>query len=131
MNTPWVRRLCLSLPHTTESIQWGEHLVFKIGGKIYAIAALEPADAWLSFKTAPDEFARLTEIPGIIPAPYLARAQWVALETFDALPAAELERLIRDAYGMIFAKLPRKKQAEMAEMTKTRIKARSKAALTH
>jgi predicted DNA-binding protein (MmcQ/YjbR family) len=117
MNTPWVRRLCLSLPHTTESVQWGEHLVFKIGGKIYAIAALEPADAWLSFKTAPDEFARLTETPGIIPAPYLARAQWVALETFDALPAAELERLIRDAYGMIFAKLPRKTQAELAEKT--------------
>ena len=120
MNTPWVRRLCLSLPHTTESIQWGEHLVFKIGGKIYAIAALEPADAWLSFKTAPDEFARLIEIPGIIAAPYLARAQWVALETFDALPAAELERLIRDAYGMIFAKLPRKKQAELAQKTAPR-----------
>jgi predicted DNA-binding protein (MmcQ/YjbR family) len=130
MNTPWVRRLCLSLPHTTESVQWGEHLVFKIGGKIYAIAALEPADAWLSFKTAPDEFARLTEIPGVIPAPYLARAQWVALETFDALPAAELERLIRDAYGMVFAKLPRKKQAELAEKANTRVKARSNTART-
>jgi predicted DNA-binding protein (MmcQ/YjbR family) len=130
MNTPWVRRLCLSLPHTTESIQWGEHLVFKVGGKIYAIAALEPANAWLSFKTAPDEFARLTEIPGIIPAPYLARAQWVALEAFDALPAAELERLIRDAYGLIFAKLPRKTQAELAEKTTPRAKPRSKAART-
>jgi len=128
MNTAWVRRLCLSLQHTTESVQWGEHLVFKIGGKIYAIAALEPADAWLSFKTAPDEFTRLVEIPGIIPAPYLARARWVALETFDALPAAELERLIRDAYGMIFAKLPRKKQADLSTRTNARAKPRSRAA---
>ena len=128
MNTAWVRRLCLSLQHTTESVQWGEHLVFKIGGKIYAIAALEPADAWLSFKTAPDEFTRLVEIPGIIPAPYLARAQWVALETFDALPAAELERLIRDAYGMIFAKLPRKKQADLSTRANARAKPRSRVA---
>jgi predicted DNA-binding protein (MmcQ/YjbR family) len=114
MNTAWVRKLCLALPHTTESVQWGEHLVFKVGGKIYAIAALEPAAAWLSFKTAPEEFANLTEIPGIIPAPYLARAQWIALETFDALPATELERLLKRAYDLIFARLPRKKQTELA-----------------
>ena len=122
MNTPWVRRLCLSLPHTTESVQWGEHLVFKVGGKIYAVAALEPGDTWLSFKTAPDEFANLTEMPDIIPAPYLARAQWVALETHDALSAAELERLLKRAYDLIFAKLPRKKQAELAETKRPRTK---------
>jgi predicted DNA-binding protein (MmcQ/YjbR family) len=114
MNVAWVRRLCLALPHTTESVQWGEHLVFKVGGRIYAVAALEPADVWLSFKTAPEEFVTLTELPGIIQAPYFARAQWVALETFDALPAMELQRLLKQAYDMIFAKLPRKKQAELA-----------------
>ena len=129
MNTPWVRRLCLSLPHTTESIQWGEHLVFKVGGKIYAIAALEPQDVWLSFKCVPEEFANLTEVPGIIPAPYLARAQWVALETFDALPATELERLLKQAHALIFAKLPRKKQAELT--ADTRRQPRSKSARSH
>jgi len=35
----------------------------------------------LSFKASPETFADLTERPNIIPAPYLARAQWVALET--------------------------------------------------
>jgi predicted DNA-binding protein (MmcQ/YjbR family) len=113
MNVAWVRKLCLALPHTAESVQWGEHLVFKVGGKIYAIAALEPQGVWLSFKTAPDEFATLTEVPGIIPAPYLARAQWIALETLDAVRATELERLLKKAYQLIFAKLPRKKQAEL------------------
>jgi len=127
MNVAWVRRFCLALPHTTESVQWGEHLVFKVGGKIYAIAALEPQDVWLSFKCASEEFANLTEVPGIIPAPYLARAQWVALETFDALPAAELERLLKQAYDLIFAKLPKKKQAELATADLRR-KPRSRAA---
>ena len=115
MNVPWVRRLCLSLPHVTETVQWGDALVFKVGGKMFAVGSLEPRDGvWVSFKTAPEEFARLIEIPGIIPAPYLARAQWVALETEDALTAAELERLLKRSYDLIFAKLPRKTQMELA-----------------
>src|SRR5437870_219103 len=73
MNIDWVRQYCLSLPHTTETVQWGDDLVFKIAGKMYAVAALEPGDHWLSFKCTPEEFARLVEMEGIIPAPYLAR----------------------------------------------------------
>ena len=40
MNVEWVRRYCMSLPHTTETVQWGYDLVFKIGGKMYAVAPL-------------------------------------------------------------------------------------------
>ena len=120
MNVAWVRKLCLAQPHTTETIQWEEHLVFKVGGKIFAVAALEPRKVWLSFKTTPEEFVSLTEIPGIIQAPYFARAQWVALETFDALPAAELGRLLKQAYDLIFAKLPRKQQAELNAPSRAR-----------
>jgi len=121
MNVAWARRFCLALPQTTEIVQWGDALVFKVGGKMYAVASLEPRDGvWLSFKTDPEEFAALTEIPGIIPAPYLARAQWVALETEDALSAAELERLLKRAYDLIFAKLPKKQQAELAAPVRTK-----------
>jgi len=94
-------------------VQWGYDLVFKIGGKMYAVAPLEPAPVVLSFKCSPESFAELTERPGIIPAPYLARAQWVALQNEDALTAAELKRLLRQAYDSIFAKLPKKTQATL------------------
>jgi predicted DNA-binding protein (MmcQ/YjbR family) len=113
MNIDWVRRYCRSLAQTTETVQWENDLVFKIGGKMYAVAALEPGDHWLSFKCSPEEFTELTERPGIIPAPYLARAQWVALETEDALPVAEIKRLLRRAYDLVFAKLPKKTQAAL------------------
>jgi predicted DNA-binding protein (MmcQ/YjbR family) len=112
MALEFVRRYCLSLPHATETVQW-ESLVFKIGGKIFAIAALEPAGAWLSFKCSPDDFADLTERPGIIPAPYLARAKWAALETSDALSAAEIKKYIHQSYEMVLAKLPKKSQAAL------------------
>src|SRR5258707_6641763 len=98
MNIDLIRKYCLSLPHSTETVQWGGDLVFKIGGKMYAVAALEPGDHWLSFKCSPEDFAELVEREGVIPAPYLARAQWVALETSDAVKGAELKELLRQAY---------------------------------
>jgi len=108
MNVDWLRELCLSFPGATEQIQWGYDLLFKVGGKMFAVTPLEPAPVCLSFKASPESFAELTERPNIIPAPYLARAQWVGLQTRDALPPEELARLLRDSYDMVFAKLPRK-----------------------
>ena len=108
MDVDWVREVCLSFPGATEQIQWGSDLLFKVGGKMFAVAPLEPAPVCLSFKASPEDFAELTERLNIIPAPYLARAQWVALQTRDALLENELARLLRDSYDMVFAKLPRK-----------------------
>jgi predicted DNA-binding protein (MmcQ/YjbR family) len=107
MNLDWVRRRCNSFPHVTETVQW-EALVFKVGGKIFVVAPLEPQRARLSFKVSDEDFAELVERPGVIPAPYLARAKWIALEDEDAMPAAELAQRLRDAYDLVFAKLPKK-----------------------
>jgi predicted DNA-binding protein (MmcQ/YjbR family) len=115
MNVDWVRAHCLTLPHTTEHILWGDDLVFKIGGKMYAAAVMVPHKIALSFKCTPEVFAELVERPGIIPAPYSARSHWVALEREDALPRAEIKRLIGQSYGLVFAKLPKKLQAELAK----------------
>ena len=117
MSVDWARRYCLSLPHTTEQVQWGNDLVFKVGGKMYAVLALEPAAMWLSFKCTPEGFAELTERPGIIPAPYLARAQWVALECEEALSARETRQLLRQSYELVLARLPKKARAELARIS--------------
>jgi predicted DNA-binding protein (MmcQ/YjbR family) len=114
MEVEWVREHCLSLPHTTEHVQWGSDLVFKIGGKMYAVLPLEPAPVWLSFKCTDEEFATLTDQAGIIPAPYMARAKWVALENAAALEPAEIKRLLRQSYDLVLAKLPQKTRAALA-----------------
>ncbi len=115
MSVEWIRRCCMAFPHATEQVQWGDNLVFKVGGKIFAIAALEPSAMFVSFKVTPDDFAELTERPGVIPAPYLARAQWVALESEDAVPGAEVKKLLRHSYELVFAKLPKKAQAALGQ----------------
>jgi predicted DNA-binding protein (MmcQ/YjbR family) len=118
----WVRELCLSFPHATEQVTWGADLTFRINGKIFAVTVLEPARVWLSFKCSPENFAELSERSGIIPAPYMARAQWVALETKDALAKQELAALLRESYELVFAKLPKKTREALLQAPRSRSK---------
>ncbi len=111
MSLSWVRTYCLQLPGVTEEMKW-EKLALCIGGKIFAILSLEPDDVMLCFKCRPEAFIELTEHPGVIQAPYFARGQWVGLEPASTLPRKELEPLLRTAYELVLAKLPKKKQAE-------------------
>jgi predicted DNA-binding protein (MmcQ/YjbR family) len=115
MDIESVRKFCLSLPHTDEKVQWGNDLLFRIGEKMFAVAALEPSHGVaLSFKCTPEKFAELVELEGIIPAPYMARNHWVGLERFDALPDRELKPLLANAYQMVLEKLPKRVQAAFA-----------------
>jgi len=114
MDIEQVRKFCLSLPHVTERVQWGNDLLFCIGEKMFAVVSLEAAsDHCMSFKCTPEKFAELIEEDGIIPAPYVARYHWVALERFDALPQHELKELLKKAYQLIREKLPKKIQAQL------------------
>ena len=126
MNVDWLREVCLSFPGATEQIQWGNDLLFKVSGKMFAVTPLEPAPVCLSFKASPENFAELTERPNIIPAPYLARAQWVALQARDALPAEELARLLRESYDLVFAKLPKRTRDALTSAKPAVRKSRSK-----
>ena len=109
MDIESVRKYCLSLPHVTEGVQWGNDLLMRIGNKMFAVLSLEPgSDHVMSFKCTPEKFAELTEQDGIMPAPYVARYHWVALERFDALPERELKELLKTAYELVRDKLPRK-----------------------
>jgi len=111
-----IRKHCLSMPHATENVQWGNDLVFKVAGKMFAVAALDAKySTKLSFKCTPEKFAELVESEGIIPAPYVARYHWVALEDWDALPQKELKELLKTAYQLVHDKLPKKVKAGLAK----------------
>src|ERR1700758_5238529 len=112
MDIESLRRYCLEFPHTTENVQWGSDLCFKVDGKLFVVTALEPGPVRLSFKCSPEMFAELCERPGVRPAPYMARAQWVALEQLNTLPDSELRGLIAASYRLVFERLPKKRQQE-------------------
>ena len=110
MTLETVRAICLALPGVTEDVKWGDDLVFSVGGKMFAAMDLDPPHS-LAFKCAPEMFHELVERDGIVPAPCLARAMWVQEQELGvALDRTELEPLLRAAYALVAAKLPRSRR---------------------
>lgn len=104
MNVDSIRQYCLSFPRTTENLQWGDDLCFKVGGKIFAILSLESVPPRLCFKCTAEKFAELCEREDIVPAPYVGRYKWVLLQRLDVLGSGELGNLIAESYAMVAAK---------------------------
>jgi predicted DNA-binding protein (MmcQ/YjbR family) len=104
MSVESIRKFCLSFPHATENLQWGDDLCFKVGGKIFALLNLNAVPPRLMFKCDPERFAELVEQEDIIPAPYLGRYKWVSFERLDVLPWSDVKELIAQSYEMVAAK---------------------------
>jgi predicted DNA-binding protein (MmcQ/YjbR family) len=112
MTNDRIRDHCLGLPHTTEIVQWEEHLLFKIGGKMFAIIDLDGHRC--SFRCTPEKYADLVEMEDIVPASHnMWKYQWVTVETLTALPDAEFRDLLSESYGIVRERLSRKEQAAL------------------
>ena len=120
MNLESLRVFCLSLPGATADIKWGQDLVFSVGKKMFCAVNTEPPHQ-CSFKTSDEDFAELIEREGMKPAPYLARATWVQEEQLgETLDRGERERLLRQAYELIRAKLPKRLREPAAKAVRKR-----------
>lgn len=109
-----LREFALGLPQATVVKQWGECLVFKVAGKMFLLIALDGETILgVTLKCTPDEFDELTQVDGIVQAPYCAKRHWVQVQDLAALPADALERRIRRSYDLVVAKLPKKMQATL------------------
>lgn len=104
-----LERFCLALPGTTADIKWEHNRVYSVGGKMFALVNLfGPAAGQVAFKVGPERFLALTDRPGIIPAPYLARHYWICIVGPQVLRDAEWRELLRLSYGLVVAKLPKR-----------------------
>jgi predicted DNA-binding protein (MmcQ/YjbR family) len=108
------KTLCRSLPGCTEDVKWESNLVFSVGEKMFAVTNTGTPEG-MSFKVDDERFLELTDRKGIIPAPYLARAKWVYVESAKALSDREAAALLRRSHELIFAKLTKKLQREIGE----------------
>jgi predicted DNA-binding protein (MmcQ/YjbR family) len=120
MDAERVREYLLKLPHVVETMQWGANLVFwvgdkAIGGKMFALLNLDDDQkAVLSFAAGPERYAELLETEGVFPAPYLARAHWVAIRDWGVFRRSELEELLQHGRDLIYEKLPRRTKDVLA-----------------
>lgn len=117
MNREDFDQFCASLPATTHVVQWGGSSVWKVGGKIFAVCAAwgsdkptandtgKPAKDRIGFKCSELSYDILRQQPGIIPSPYLARANWVQVRDEGALSDRDLKAYIKQAHEIISRKL--------------------------
>lgn len=101
----------LTLPSATLVRQWRDDSVAKVGGKIFALLDRDPGEVWL--KVSDMSYDLLTELDGIRPAPYFARAGWVAISVESPLSGEDIEAYIRAAHRLVAGKLSRKMRQEL------------------
>ena len=100
-----------ALPGVTMDVLWGDHQVYKVGGKMFCIYG--PDNDSFSFKASDIAFEALTETGRAIPAPYMQRAKWVQFASLKAEDAAEVADWQTSAHAIIAEKLSRKARAEL------------------
>jgi len=109
MSEDEVAAFCLALRGAREDYKWGGVQVFSIAAnKMFALQNLRGAS--LAFKVDKDLFLGHCDRPGIHPAPYLARAQWIIMATPFPLGGEELQALLRRSHQLVVSKLPKRSQ---------------------
>lgn len=110
-----LRAMSAALRAATEDVKWGADLVHSVGGKMFAVYGLdaERVARSCSFKVDAERFLELTAVPGVVPAPYLARAKWVQVTHPHGLAAADLDALVRRSHALVAAGLTKKLQHEL------------------
>lgn len=108
---------CAALPAATHVVQWGGADVWKIGGKVFAIAGWDDggAEPFVTFKVSPLGFDILKEQPGCVPAPYLASRgmKWIQRRTAEAVDDAALCDYIAESHRLVAAGLTRKQRSSL------------------
>jgi len=101
---------CASLPHTTHVVQWGGADVWKVAGKVFAIAGWNDGEEpHVTFRCSDIAFDILREQPGLRPAPYLASRgmKWIQRQTCETMDDEALRDYLRESHRIIAAGLPK------------------------
>ncbi|WP_152477147.1 MmcQ/YjbR family DNA-binding protein [Roseovarius sp. THAF9] len=106
---------CASLPATTHVVQWGNADVWKVGGKVFAIAGWNDGRDAYTFKASDIAYEVLQDQPGIRPAPYLASRgmKWLQVHDDPGLSDDSLRDHFKASYDMVVAGLTKKKRTEL------------------
>lgn len=118
MNIQDFYTLCLSMKGVTEHFPFDEDtLVFKVGGKMFALTSLtgwENNTPSVNLKCEPERALELrAEYDGINPGYHMSKVHWNTITINSDVPPALLKELIKHSYDLIFASLTKKLQAEI------------------
>ena len=107
-----LRHQCLAMPGSVEEYPFEPTAsVFKVGGKIFAIAPLKRKPLRVSLKCEPALAEGLRAAhPEIIPGYHLNKRHWNTVHLDGELPDSMVVQLIEDSYDLVVSKLPKATQ---------------------
>ncbi|MHB8132269.1 MAG: MmcQ/YjbR family DNA-binding protein [Mobilitalea sp.] len=105
MNIESIRDYCISKRNTTESFPFGEDtLVFKVKGKIFALASLD-GELRINLKCNPERAIELRErYSSVTGAYHMNKTHWNSIQIDSTIPDDELLELIDHSYNLVVGK---------------------------
>jgi len=132
-----MRRICLALPETTETLTWGQPH-FRVKGKIFAGFGDHRGSFTIGFKLEREHADAAIQDPRFVRAPYVGAHGWISMDVKGVRDWAEVRALVRESYRLIAprrlwaevlgeasARVPRPKPRSPATTSPTRGKKRS------
>jgi predicted DNA-binding protein (MmcQ/YjbR family) len=106
------REYCLAKRAVTEGTPFGETvLVFKVGGKMFALVALDEIPATANLKCDPDLALELRDrYEQVQPGYHMNKKHWNTVEIESGIPDAELRKMIDHSYELVVKSLPKSKR---------------------
>lgn len=113
MNVRQLKAFCSGLSGAATTL-YGEPsniLVYSVGGRTFAYFKTSTPEKWrFSTRVSPDRFIELTDFPGVKPARYRGRFQWITIVEVQRFPASYLTELVECSYERALASLSRARQ---------------------
>ncbi len=109
MDLAQFREYCLGKPRATEGTPFGpDVLVFKVGGKMFALAALDDVPTTVNLKCDPDLALDLRDrYNEVRPGYHMNKKHWNTVAIQGAIPYVELRKMIDHSYDLVAKSLPK------------------------
>jgi len=110
-----VNARCAEMPAATLDYPFGEQsAVFKVGGKIFALAALDAEPSFITLKVLPEDGEALrSQYDFVREGHYMNKRHWITIDLGQTVPMTDVHDLIHDSFRLVAATLPKAKQAEL------------------
>jgi predicted DNA-binding protein (MmcQ/YjbR family) len=121
------REYCLTKPGASEEIPFGpDVLVFKVHGKIFALAALDEVPPTVNLKCDPDLALDLRDrYEQVRPGYHMNKKHWNTVEIETGIPDVELRKMIDHSYNLVIEKSPKSKVKVAAQSRRSSAAVRS------
>jgi predicted DNA-binding protein (MmcQ/YjbR family) len=109
------REYCLRKPGATEDMPFGEDvLVFRVGGKMFALAPLEDVSPTVNLKCDPDLALELRDrYEQVRPGYHMNKKHWNTVEIDSGIPITELAKMIDHSYERVTKSLPKAERKKL------------------